>query len=146
MYKTILIPTDGSNCSEQALKEGLALAHTLSAKVLLLHAVEDPIRTVYASPELINYQPELYRAVKHTGEQILQRAESLAQDKAVEYSTKLIEHSSPADAILNSEADADLIVIGTHGRQGFNRFVFGSVAEAVMRRATTPCLIVRSEG
>lgn len=145
MYRHILIPTDGSNCSELAINEGLNLAKLLGATVTFLYAVEDPIKIVYMSPEVASYRPELYKAAKQAGNESLSVALKLATEAHVEAKTILAERLNPVDAILNEENEADLIMIGTHGRRGFNRFVFGSVAEGVIRRSTTPCLIVRSE-
>lgn len=145
MYKRILIPTDGSKCSELAIVEGLNLAKALSANVTFLYAVEDPIRTVYMAPQVASYHPEIYEAAKQAGHESLEAALKLATEAAVEARTVLAERKSPDEAILEEEKNADLVVIGTHGRRGFNRFMFGSVAEAVIRRTSTPCLIVRSE-
>ena len=145
MYRAILIPTDGSYWSEQALKEGLSVAKALSASVILLHVVEDPIQEVHYAPQAYRHKLEVQDAAKDAGIQILKNAHLQAETKGITSFMKLEENSSPEDAILKAQVDADLIVIGTHGRRGFNRFVFGSVAEAVIRRANTPCLIVRSE-
>ncbi|MCA9838819.1 MAG: universal stress protein [Trueperaceae bacterium] len=144
MYTTILMPTDGSKCSEMAIKEGLKLAKAVSAKVSFLYIVEDPIRSIYIAPEIATYQPDLYESVKRVGEEALQVAMQMAEAQGVKASSQLVEREAPVDAIIEAEKDADLLVIGTHGRRGFNRFMFGSVTEGVIRRSSKPCLIVRS--
>ena len=59
--------------------------------------------------------------------------------------TVLAEREDPVQAITEAQAEHDLVVMGTHGRRGFNRWMFGSVAEGVLRRATIPCLMIRTE-
>ncbi len=145
MYKRILMPIDGSKTSEQAIHEGLELAKALGAQVTFLYAVEDPVATVYAMPEAVPYQPQLFQDLRKAAEDTLQHAKSLAEAVGVSSTTLLVERKHPVDAIREVEADTDLIIMGTHGRRGFNRMVFGSVAEGVLRRASTPCLLIRHE-
>ncbi len=143
MYKHILIPTDGSDCSEIAVVQGLALAKALKASVSFLYAVEDPMHTL-AAPEVMQYAPELYSSAKQAAEDTLKLKLKMAADAGVLAEKILAERKSPADAILAAEKDHDLVVIATHGRRGFNRIIFGSVAEAVIRRTTVPCLVIRN--
>jgi len=143
MYKRILIPTDGSACSELALKQGLRLAQTLGAEVTLLHALEDP--AVLYAPQVMTYHPDLYESLKQAGQAILAEAKALADKAGVTAKTVLADRIKPAEAILKAESEVDLVVLGTHGRRGFDRFMFGSVAEAALRRATRPYLVIRDE-
>ena len=143
MYKHILIPTDGSDCSELAVAEGLALATALKASVSFLYAVEDPMNSLSA-PEVMHYAPELYASAKQAAEAHLELKLEIAKEAGVAAEKILAERKNPADAILEAEKDHDLVIIATHGRRGFNRFMFGSVAEAVIRRTTVPCLVIRS--
>jgi nucleotide-binding universal stress UspA family protein len=55
-----------------------------------------------------------------------------------------VDDRSPVQAILDAEREHDLVVMGTHGRRGFNRWMFGSVSEGALRRATKPFLVIRS--
>lgn len=142
MYDRILIPSDGSACSEEAVRRGLNLAKALGSQVTFLAVVEDP--SVAYAPEVAHYQPELYAAQKSAAAADLERLLQLAKAEGVDATTQLAEHERPADAIHVAEADHDLIIMGTHGRRGFNRLVFGSVAEAALRRSEKPYLMVRS--
>jgi nucleotide-binding universal stress UspA family protein len=142
MYKRILLPVDGSSCSKVALEHGLQLAKTLGSRVILLHAVENPL-TVYAVPETIAYNKELYDTLKETGHKTLEAARTLAESQGVEAEIKLLENTSPIEAILGTLNDCDVVVMGTHGRRGFDRWMFGSVAEGVLRHANKPCLMIR---
>lgn len=140
MYKRMLMPTDGSACSEQALKKGLALARQLGAEVTFLYALQD---TTLYTPTSAAYQPQVYEGLKATAQEALARAQVLAEEAGVPARAVLVENRHPVDAIHDAEQDADLVVMGTHGRQGFNRFRFGSVAEGALRRSQKPYLTFR---
>lgn len=142
MYKSILIPVDGSAGSNVALEHGLNLAKMLGAKVTLLHAVENPLR-VYVVPETLAYNQELYDTLKKGGQDILAKAKAKADALGLQVETKFLEDSAPLEAILGNLQNCDLVVMGTHGRRGFDRWMFGSVAEGVLRHADKPCLMIR---
>lgn len=139
MYRRILVPTDGSPCSEYAVKESLLLAKELGAEVTLLYVIEDP---GYETPRVAPFRQFFYDDLKQAGEQTLAHTQRWADDFGVMATTRLVDHQNAAEAIHIAEKDHDLTVIGTHGRRGFNRWAFGSVAEGVIRRAEKPCLVV----
>ena len=143
MYKHLLIPIDGSECSQKAITEGIQLANELNADITFLHAVEDPNTSFYMTPAAAAYAPEIYSSSKAAGETILAEARALAEAQGIKVSTVLAERKNPIEAILEAEGNADFIVIGTHGRKGFNRAVFGSVAEGIIRQSKTPSLVIR---
>ncbi len=143
MYKNILIPTDGSNCSEQAVKEGIKLAKAFDAKVTFLCVAESPPPAIYASLEGVSYHSSLLEDLRKYALKTLEEAEVWAKESSVSYTTKLIEDSNPVKAILEEEDDYDLIVIGSHGRKGFDRFLLGSVTESVLRKSQKPHLVIR---
>lgn len=140
--KRILIPTDGSACSERAVDQGLDLASQIGAEVTFLYALEDPLRH-YMAPEMISYQPQLYDELKRVAEEALSRAMEMAAAADVTARSCLVEHNDPVEAIHEAEDEHDLVVMGTHGRRGMNRWLFGSVAEGALRRSTIPYLLVR---
>lgn len=141
MYKTMLLPTDGSSCSQLAVEHALQLAKTLESRVIFLNVVENPL-AIYAMPETLSYNQELYGTLKQQGQDVLHKAKTLADTYGVASEIKLIEQQNPIDAILEQAEACDLIVMGTHGRRGFDRWVLGSVTEAVLRRTNKPCLII----
>lgn len=143
MYNRILMPTDGSACSDTAIRDGLGLAQQLGGEVVFLHAMKDPNRTVYAA-DIIHY-PELYAAMKDAGLEALERVRNWAREAGIPAKTVLVESKRPAAAIHEAARDVDLIVMGTHGRTGFHRLAFGSVAEEVLRSSSKPCLMIRSD-
>lgn len=142
MYKKILMPTDGSACSQKAITEGLEVAKSMGANVTFLYAVENIGSSLWISPESVPYGLELIEDLRRVGSEALSKAVELAQAAGVEAETKLVE-AKPVDAILAEAKNHDLIVMGTHGRSGLDRFLLGSVTEAVLHRSDKPVLVLR---
>lgn len=138
MYERILIPIDGSECSENTLGEALRLAKMFGGKVMLLHAVENPVTYIYAE-----YVYDLQQDLKKLGEEALKRAKIRCDEAGVAVTTRLVEDSHPVDAVLEAEKDVDLIIMATHGRRGVSRMVLGSVTEEVLRRSSLPHIVLR---
>ncbi len=140
MYKRILVPLDGSESSAATLKEALKLAKEQGARVHLTHVYERIKHVV--TEGVIDLTPSLRRQ----GEQLLAEALTGARKAGVKATTALVEAGSRriAAAVVEQAAKegADLIVMGTHGRRGFERLILGSVAEGVARRATVPVLLL----
>lgn len=143
MYQRILMPTDGSPGAERAVDQGLELAKRLGSEVIFLHVLENPLTMGYSTPEALPYSVQLYEDLKLAGERVLATASAKAAARGVPYTTKLVEHRDPVQAIHEAEAGCDLVVMGTHGRRGFNRWMFGSVAEGALRRSIKPFLLIR---
>jgi len=144
VYDRILMPTDGSGCARRAAREGLELAKRLGSTVTFLHVLENPLVAGYAAPEALPYSAQLYQDLKKAGGQILDDALAMAKEVGVDARAELIENRRPADAIHDAEADHDLVIVGTHGRRGVDRWMFGSVTEGALRRATTPFMVIRA--
>lgn len=144
MYKKILMPTDGSACSQKAISEGLDVAKSMGASVTFLYAVENISSTLWISPESVPYGLELIEDLKRVGGEALSKASELAKAAGVDAETKLVE-TRPVEAILAEAKNHDLIVMGTHGRSGLDRFMLGSVTEAVLQRSDKPVLVLRSK-
>lgn len=144
MYQHILVPVDGSTTSDRALQEALKLAKQQGAQLRLIYVVED---ILFPDNEAYFDYAALQEVVKRNGENMLEHAKTAAQQAGIEAETMLLEMAGERIAsVIVAEAQrwpADLIVIGTHGRSGFNRLLFGSVAEGVVRTAQTPVLLIR---
>ncbi|SCY48895.1 universal stress protein [Nitrosospira sp. Nsp13] len=144
MYQHILVPVDGSATSDRALQEAIRLARQQSAQLELVHVVED-IRLL-DSDSYINYA-EMQETVRNSGKKMLAHAQMVVQLTGMGAEINLLEaHGKRIASIIVEEAErwpADLIVIGTHGRSGFSRVLFGSVAEGVVRTAHIPVLLIR---
>ena len=145
MYRKILVPTDGSACANHAVTEALDLAKAIGAEVTFLYALENPLTTGTASPEALPYSAQLWEDLKAMANEALESATEAAQAAQVKATAVRVDNRAPVQAILEAEADHDLVVMGTHGRRGFNRWMFGSVAEGALRRAKRPFLLIRSD-
>lgn len=141
MFKSILIPVDGSSCSDKVLAEGAELAKVLGANVVVLYVLENPV-VLYGMGDAVAYQDEFYDGLRKQAQRILERAKKVVRQAGVNVQTLLLGGKRPAEVILEEHDNHDLIVMGTHGRKGVSRWVMGSVAEVVLRRAEKPCLIV----
>lgn len=144
MYKRILMPTDGSACSQKAITEGLEVARAMGASVTFLYAVENVGSALWISPESVPYGLELMDDLKKVGQEALEKANLAAQAVGIQTESKLLE-GKPVDSILGEAKTHDLIVMGTHGRSGLDRFMLGSVTEAVLHRSEKPVLVLRSK-
>lgn len=143
-FKRILSPTDFSEPSYEAVKAANELALQFSAELTLIHVVS-PIPTI-PSPEaatgfdVLSYEQEMEAYAKSSLDQVVQ--ERISDKVKVRTVVKL---GSAAEQIANTAATekSDLIVIATHGLTGWRRFVFGSVAEKVVRLAECPVLTIQ---
>lgn len=143
MYRKILIPTDGSACANRAVAEALEFAKAIGAEVTFLYALENPLTTGTASPEALPYSAQLWEDLKAMANEALEAATAAAKAAQVEATAVRVDNRAPVQAILEAEGDHDLVVMGTHGRRGFNRWMFGSVAEGALRRAKRPFMLIR---
>jgi nucleotide-binding universal stress UspA family protein len=144
MYRKILVPTDGSACAQHAVHEAVELAKALDAEITFLYALENPLTTGTASPEALPYSAQLWDDLKAMADEALTAATAVAVDRGVPANALRVDNRAPVQAILEAEGDHDLVIMGTHGRRGFNRWMFGSVAEGALRRAKRPFLLIRS--
>ncbi|MGC8877442.1 universal stress protein [Thermus sp.] len=142
MYKSVLMPTDGSPCSFQALEHGLGLAKALSAKVHFLYVLENPAQAIWIAPESVPYGLELLEDLKKAGEEAIGKALALAREKGVE-ATGEVKEGVPIPTIVEAARGFDLLVMGTHGRTGLDKLLLGSVTEGVLHRVSVPVLVVR---
>ena len=128
--KTYLVPVDFSKGSEIALKHAMKLARTKKGKLLLVHIV--PL-VVHLETVAAFLRGELEAMARRLG---LKRAE---------YRLLVLERGEAARAIahLAKKSRAAMIIMGSHGKTGLQRFVLGSVAERTLRYAECPVLIVK---
>lgn len=146
MYERILVPTDGSEASRRALAEALDLAASTGAVIHALYVV-DTSTAGWAGLGDEEFGAGVGRVVEffeEEGEAVLARTEEAGEAAGVEV-VPVIEEGTPYRTILAyvDETDVDLVVMGTHGRRGLDRFILGSTTERVVRRATVPVLTVR---
>lgn len=140
MFRKILIAVDESSCSERAGRVGLAFAKKLNAQVLVTHVLKaPPTYWGLAAPS---------EAMKHRAEEILAPWAELGRQMQLELRTEPMHDDDIAEGIvyLANRCQCDLIVMGTHGREGLGRMLLGSVAERVSRLAKMPVMLVRGDG
>lgn len=152
MYQNILVAVDGSPTSNLALLEAAHLAPS-GATVRVVHVIELPAWSVPLEYSEVYDVELLQTSLVKAGKDILERARTLLLHAGIDARTQLVDlaadgaHNVP-DAILHVAEDwpADVVVVGTHGRRGFNRLLMGSVAETLLRSSTRPVLLVRAPG
>lgn len=143
LSKQILVATDFSDCARSALDLAVELALKLDAGLTLVHSWEAPTYSygggLYVPVDLIT--PIEQGATKALGEALVTLQQRLPQAKST------LRNGPAWQEILAAavEAHADLIVVGTHGRQGLSRALLGSVAEKVVRMARVPVLTVHGD-
>jgi nucleotide-binding universal stress UspA family protein len=145
MYQRILVPVDGSATAEQGLREAIVLGARLGAELVLLRVLpDDPMWAERAPAAAV---VEARAATRRDCEAFVEACRRRATEAGVRARTAVREGDSRrvADVVLAEAAaqGCDLIVMGTHGRRGFDRLAVGSDAEAVVRGARAPVLMVR---
>jgi nucleotide-binding universal stress UspA family protein len=144
--KKILVPTDFSEHSNNALKYGCALSEKFDSELHLLHVLQDLVAMVpepgLAFPPPGNYMQELQASAEKALTQLPE--ESWVRGPSVVRTTR---NGPPFVEIVRyaREHEIDLIVIGTHGRGGLAHMLLGSVAEKVVRKSPCPVLTVRPD-
>lgn len=143
MYKHMLVPLDGSRTSERGLCEAISLARSLGSRLSLLHVIDAyPMFDERATAVAFTQSMDLLRS---QGNELLTKAAQQAQGLQVSYQLREAIGERAAHVIVEEAAEqgCDLIVMGTHGRRGVNRFLMGSDAELVLRNSPVPVLMVR---
>lgn len=145
MYHRILVPLDGSLPSERGAREAIGLAAAQQSTLFFLHVVDD-FRMLVEMTSVRSYD-DMLRGLRQYALEVLAKARTAAQQAGVHHEELLREVTNQrvAEAIVEQAAQhaCDLIVMGTHGRRGFNRIAMGSEAEQVARTSPVPVLLVR---
>ncbi len=145
MYVSILVAIDGSGAAERALDEAIALARQLGSTLHVLSIDDD--RMLNAAGSLCSPSDQLVEDWRVAGEKLVPAAVERARSQSVKAQGAV--RCDPGrrvhELILQEakNADANLIVMGTHGRRGLPRLLLGSDAELVLRESPVPVLLVR---
>lgn len=144
-FETVLCPVDFSDLSGYALRYALELAKCGGAKVVALHAAWWEAPVYFTESRVTELQREFRKALVEAERRL--HAFIGAHAGPGTRVDAVVREALPADAIRQAAAEtgAQLIVMGTHGRSGWNRWTLGSVAERVLRESTVPVLTVRNE-
>ena len=143
---TILFPTDFSQGARAAMDYALSLARDYQAKLILLYVIQDISIAEWYIPSSLSAADLVEDMQKSaTAEMEKWGAEAAARVSSIE---RLVVRGVPFVEIIRTakEKNADLIVIGTHGRTGIDHMLFGSTAEKVVRKSPGPVLTVRMAG
>lgn len=148
MYEKILLPTDGSENAKRAAKHAVQLGSKSGAEIIVLNVIETPRLTGIRAAD----KAELRNKLEQEGQKAFNDVSNILMEiknggkcqKDVKLNL-MFKEGSPSDTILKTigEENIDLVVMGTSGKHGLNRFLLGSVAENTMRSAPCPVLVVR---
>ncbi len=148
MYQKILVPIDGSATSARGLSEAIRLGRLTGARLRLIHVV-DELSFALSAGYGMSYTADILGLLREAGVEILSKAKAEVEAAGLQVDTVL--NDSFAGRVCDLVADqttgwgAELIVLGTHGRRGVGRLFMGSDAENIVRSATVPVLLLRSE-
>jgi nucleotide-binding universal stress UspA family protein len=142
--RRILVPTDFTETSQHALEWAITLAGRLGASITVMHSYEIPIA---GFPDAsIVATPDLAARISEASQEALDKAVDAHRDRGIPLDALLREGVAWEEInAVAEEIDADLVVIGTHGRRGLARALLGSVAEHVVRTGRRPIVTIRSD-
>jgi len=139
--KKVLIATDGSEYTKEAVARGLHLAKILGAEVTALYVID---QTSFVSFPMDSSIVSVYSLLENEGKKAVEDVVKEGELSGVKVTPMVVE-GSPTRKIVEIAADYDLVVIGTLGRSALSKLFMGSVAERVTRYAPCPVLVVRSK-
>jgi nucleotide-binding universal stress UspA family protein len=147
MYQRILVAVDGSDTSNKALAAAIHLAKEMKGRVRLVHVSEE-MAYLTGFGQYGGYSEELVKLLHDTAQEILEGGMAVARAAGVEADSMLYDRVDDRLADVVSEAakgwNADLVVVGTHGRRGVGRLLLGSGAEQITRQCPVPVLVIRA--
>jgi nucleotide-binding universal stress UspA family protein len=145
MYKHILLPTDGSELSERAIREGVRFAKSIGARVSAVH-VTPPFFPAGLNPGVFTAQAaEHARRTQESTRTALGFAERAAREVGMPCTGVHLESDSPWSEIIKAATDGncDLIFMASHGRRGVAALVLGSETNKVLTHSNIPVLVTR---
>lgn len=145
MYKNILIPTDGSELSKSAIKDGLALANSLGARVTAL-TVMAPYVDASLWEIAVYKDPEMYENhIKTEADKRIAQVKEVAEETGIDVNTVAAKAHHPWKEIVDTaeKMSCDLIVMASHGRSGISSILLGSETQKVLAHSKIPVLVHR---
>ena len=146
MYKHLLVPIDGTELSDKAMRDSIELATRLQSKITAFVAEPTPpLPSIGQTPNMIEreYQRHDQRTTDHAT-QLIRKFKSAAQESGVTFSGHYVQAHNVEDAIAAAadEQGCDLIVMATHGRGPLGELVFGAHTKGVLLRSKLPLLVL----
>lgn len=147
MFKHLLLPTDGSELSNEALKKGIAFAREAGARVTFIHAMPEYVAAAFAEFPTGGQTAfaDFMKATEDSAKSILGAAEGAARAESVACDSVAIRHQQAWRAIIDvaTERQCDLIFMASHGRRGIGALVLGSETNKVLTHSKIPVLVFR---
>ena len=145
MYKHLLLPTDGSPLSEEAVRRGVQFARQLGAKVTGFYAMPEFQVVSYTMAMVDNSKDIFGRQARERAEKVLETVKRIAVEEGVECDTVSVVSDAPYEAIIQTatERGCDLILMASHGRRGIQGFLLGSETNKVLTHSKIPVLVHR---
>ena len=145
-YQHILVPVDGSEISFSAVKHAAQIAKAFNSQLTLISLIaEDPFTGVdfYYSASIMK---EYFIEAEANAQKSLAQAIEIASNVGATAEAKIVRGAVSAEGIIASATDlhADLIVMGSHGRKGFQKFFLGSFAQDVLGSSELPVLVIKA--
>ena len=131
MFKTILVPTDGSEYAGRAEDIAISMANKFNARIVGVYVIDEKL--IYP-----------YDVLEDEGKSILKNLSKKAKEKDVIVDEILVFGDPRKDIItITKRMNADIVIIGTHGKKGLEKIILGSVAESILKSADVPVLLVK---
>lgn len=147
MFRHMLVPTDGSELSDQAVTKAVSLAKETGARITFFFASPDVESSVYGEAALLRtLDPQLLaQALDVRAQEVLERARNSARKAGVASESVCRVADEPYEAIIAAaeESDCDLILMASHGRRGVKGLLLGSQTQKVLTHSKFPVLVYR---
>ena len=147
MFKKLLVPLDGSSTGQAALITAVDISRCYGASLVVV-SVYDPFPFIVAGPDYGYAQTQYVDAVREESNKIVKIGQERATAAGLVAEGLVVDAAKTWRAILDAaqSTQADLIVMGSHGRSGLDKLIMGSVTQRVLQHTTLPVLVVRSGG
>ncbi|MCX7248886.1 MAG: universal stress protein [Burkholderiales bacterium] len=144
MFKNILVPVDGSATAQLAVEKAIGLAKAFGSRVTAIFVI-DPYPFTGVGTDFAYGQAEYLSAATAEANAAIKVAKTVFEQAGVSVATSVIESHAAWRGVVEAAASlqADLIVMGSHGRSGLEKLVLGSVTQAVLSHTQLPVLVVR---
>ena len=148
MFNHILLPTDGSKLSDNAVKEGLAFAKEINAKVTAIHVVPEFQMVAdegFVAPISAQFKQRFEKESRLRAQKVLDKVEKMAKTAGVACTGVIVSSDFPYQMIIHNaqKRKCDLIMMASHGRRGLSGLLLGSETAKVLTHSKIPVLVVR---
>ena len=139
-FKNILVPTDGSEYTKEAVRRAVELAKLSGGKVTALYVLD---QTMLTNMPMDTAVVNVYNMLEKEGKEAVDQVREMGAQEGVEVEVS-VKEGAPFMTIIEESPKYDVIVMGSLGRTGMSKLLMGSVAERVVRGAMCPVMVVKS--